>query len=140
MERGPGGEAVRLYTEDEARALLPEVIPVVEGLRDAFVGLRTLQSSIEAEARGAPGDGSLLANPWDQAERENRAESLNHRFRTAAAILSNHGIELKDPERGLIDFYSEREGKVVYLCYLLGEPDLLYWHPLDAGFAGRQPL
>jgi hypothetical protein len=42
---------------------------------------------------------------------------------------------LKDPERGLIDFYSEREGRVVYLCYLLGEPDLLYWHDLDTGFA-----
>ncbi|MGH2608470.1 MAG: DUF2203 domain-containing protein [Tepidiformaceae bacterium] len=131
---------MRLYTEPEARALLPEVVPVVERLRDAFVALRALQSSIEAEARGASGDGSLLANPWDQQARENRAESLNRQLREAAAVLSDHGIELKDPERGLIDFHSEREGKVVYLCYLLGEPDLLYWHDLDAGFAGRQPL
>jgi hypothetical protein len=131
---------MRLYSESEAHAVLPEVIPVVQGLRDAFVELRALQSSIEAEARGASGDGSLLANPWDQSRRENRAEALNQQFRTAAALLANYGIELKDPERGLIDFYSERGGRVVYLCYLLGEPDLLYWHDLDAGFAGRQPL
>lgn len=131
---------MQLYSEAEARALLPEIIPVVQRLRDAFVALRALQSSVEAHSRGASGDGNLLTNPFEREEHDNRAEGLNTELRSAAATLSQHGIELKDPERGLIDFYSERDGKVVYLCYLLGEPDLLYWHDLDSGFAGRQPL
>ena len=47
---------------------------------------------------------------------------------------------MKDPERGLIDFYHERDGQVVYLCWQLGEPDIEWWHDTEAGFAGRQPL
>jgi hypothetical protein len=48
--------------------------------------------------------------------------------------------ELKDIEQGLIDFRTEREGREVYLCWKLGEPDIRWWHELDAGFAGRRPL
>src|SRR5688572_1092524 len=98
---------MRLYTESEARALLPEIIPVVERLREAFLSLRALQASVEAHSRGASGDGNLLANAFDRDEQENRAENLNRELRGAAAVLSHHEIEIKDPERGLIDFHSE---------------------------------
>jgi hypothetical protein len=50
------------------------------------------------------------------------------------------GIELKDPEQGLIDFRSIREGREVYLCWKLGEERVSHWHEIDAGFAGRQAL
>ena len=50
------------------------------------------------------------------------------------------GIELKDLEHGLVDFPSWREGRVVYLCWRLDEERIGYWHELDAGFQGRQPL
>ena len=130
---------MRLYTLEEARALLSRVVPVVEELQEAFAGLRALQASIAAESRGASGDGNLLASPWDSAG-ENRIEQLSRRMRGAAARLEAWGIEVKDPERGLIDFYSQRDGEVVYLCYLLGEPDIAYFHRLADGFAGRQPI
>ena len=130
---------MRLYSESEARAALADVIPIVTRLRDAFVALRALQSSVAADSRGATGDGTLTASAWDE-QGANRAEALNRELQTAAALLGDRDVEVKDPERGLIDFRSERDGRVVFLCYLLGEPDLLYWHELDAGFAGRQPL
>ncbi|HUX86133.1 MAG TPA: DUF2203 family protein [Chloroflexota bacterium] len=41
---------------------------------------------------------------------------------------------------GLVDFPAERDGRVVYLCWRRGEDQIHYWHELDAGFAGRQPL
>lgn len=51
------------------------------------------------------------------------------------------GVQLKDHERGLIDFPSLRDGRVVLLCWQLGEGDRLeWWHDVEAGFAGRQPL
>jgi len=51
------------------------------------------------------------------------------------------GIELKDYSRGLIDFPSIRNGRIVYLCWQLGEPPMIeYWHEIDGGFSGRQPL
>jgi len=130
---------MRRYTVEEARALLPRVIPLVERLRDAFVELRALQASFQAESRGASGDGSLVADPW-AAGGENRLDFLNRTLRTTAAQLDALGIEVKDPERGLVDFYSERDGEVVYLCFLLGEPDIAFWHSLAGGFAGRRPL
>ena len=54
--------------------------------------------------------------------------------------LSGFGCELKDPTIGLIDFLSLRNGREVYLCWHLGEERINFWHYLDAGFAGRQPL
>lgn len=130
---------MRLYTVEEARSVLPEVISIVTELRDAFVELRALHASIEVQARGASGDGHLLADPFD-GEGENRMEHLRAVVQRNAAQLDRMGIEIKDPDRGLIDFFSERDGRVVYLCYLLGEPELAYWHELHTGFAGRQPL
>lgn len=131
---------MRIYTEAEARSLLPEVIPVLERLREAFIGLRALNAAVSAEARGASGDGNLLASPWDEAGGENRAESLTGQLRAAAARLQQWGIELKDPEKGLIDFHHQRGDEAVFLCYLLGEADIAYWHTPAGGFAGRQPL
>ena len=54
--------------------------------------------------------------------------------------LKNLGIELKDYYTGLIDFPCWMDGREVYLCWRLGEPEVAYWHELEAGFAGRQKL
>jgi hypothetical protein len=57
------------------------------------------------------------------------------------AELENLGVQLKDFERGLVDFPSLRDGRVVLLCWQMGEGDELeWWHDVDAGFAGRTPL
>ena len=50
------------------------------------------------------------------------------------------GVELKGIEQGLVDFPTMRDGRVVYLCWQLGEGTIAYWHEIDAGFSGRQPL
>jgi hypothetical protein len=54
--------------------------------------------------------------------------------------ITRLGIELKDIDRGLVDFPSLREGRVVYLCWLVSEPTVSYWHEVEAGFRGRRPL
>ena len=50
------------------------------------------------------------------------------------------GVALKDIEQGLIDFPTERDGRIVYLCWRQGEDEIRFWHELDTGFAGRRPL
>ena len=58
-----------------------------------------------------------------------------------ATEITDAGVKLKDHERGLIDFPSMHEGRVVLLCWQLGEHDQIEWfHELEAGFAGRQPI
>lgn len=131
---------MKRYSLAEAAALLPDVIPVLEAMRDAFVELRAVQAAIAAQARGASGDGHLLADPFEEGEGNNRLEEVNRKFRLAVAQLDRWGIEVKDPDKGLIDFLHEREGRTVYLCFHLGEASIGFWHELNAGFVGRQPL
>jgi hypothetical protein len=54
--------------------------------------------------------------------------------------LRDLGVEPKGAIEGLVDFPAQIDGRLVYLCWKLGEPEVLYWHEIDAGFAGRQPL
>ena len=62
-------------------------------------------------------------------------------FTAEMAELEGMGVQLKDFDRGLIDFPSLRDGRVVLLCWQLGEGDELeWWHDMDAGFGGRTPL
>ncbi|GIW18617.1 MAG: DUF2203 domain-containing protein [Tepidiforma sp.] len=134
------GPAPRLFTLEEARALLPSVVPVLEQLRQAYLELRAIEAARAAAARGATADGHDLAAPFATGEEVDPAESLRDTVRAAVQALEAQGIELKDPARGLIDFPHRRGSRIVYLCYLLGEPTISWWHELDAGFAGRQPL
>jgi hypothetical protein len=59
---------------------------------------------------------------------------------TLGAEIQRLGIVVRDPEAGLIDFPSQREGEEVYLCWRLGEDAVAWWHPTDTGFSGRRPL
>jgi hypothetical protein len=60
---------------------------------------------------------------------------------TAAVERINQvGVLVKDLDQGLVDFYSLRDDEPVFLCWQFGEPAVTWWHPLDEGFASRQPL
>ena len=50
------------------------------------------------------------------------------------------GAEIKDLDAGLIDFRALRQDHEVYLCWKYGEDKIRFWHEIDAGFAGRQPI
>lgn len=63
------------------------------------------------------------------------------RVEDVLAHIRETGADVKDPTMGLVDFFHRRsDGEVVLLCYRDDEEDLLFWHPLDTGFAGRRPL
>jgi hypothetical protein len=62
------------------------------------------------------------------------------KFEQLLKRLHSFGCELKGLEQGLIDFPAIINNRQVYLCWQYNEPEILYWHDLDAGFAGRQPL
>jgi Uncharacterized conserved protein (DUF2203) len=58
----------------------------------------------------------------------------------AAGELEAVDIVLRDVDRGLVDFPALRDGEEVYLCWLVDETEIGYWHEPDAGFTGRRPL
>ena len=54
--------------------------------------------------------------------------------------LTALGLELKDPETGLVDFFGRHQGREICLCWRLGEEKVGHWHELQAGYSGRQPV
>lgn len=129
----------RYFTPEEANALLPEIRPLAEEM----VGHRRRLGA--AEARQAEvlerisGNGGDLA-PSDLAELAEEVEQHATALARCLRDLSALGVQVKDLERGLVDFPALREGEEVLLCWELGEDEVAYWHGVDAGFAGRQPL
>src|SRR5690349_4219574 len=109
-------EPDRLYTVDEARAMVPRLIPVLRRIVESTRTVRGQQQLVAAAARGASADGHALADPFEK----DTMQKLNRTFEEAVALVNSWGIEIKDPERGLVDFYAERNGQIVYLCFLLG--------------------
>ena len=127
---------VRLFTTREANAMLPTLQPLLRALADRHAErgqLEELLIEVEQEAR----DGGSAR---DCVELEVRLDENLAELKRLFEALARHGVEVKDPAIGLIDFHAQRGVEVVYLCYKLGEPEVAYWHPLDDGYRGRKPL
>jgi hypothetical protein len=122
----------RHYTLGQATAALPWVRERLERLREAHAQLN------EKEARDALSD----AAPGNGGGEPGQVVSEGFlSLRSALVELQEMDIVLRDLERGLVDFPSLRDGREVYLCWVEQEEDEIgYWHELDAGYAGRQPL
>ena len=128
----------RSFTVDEATALLPRLREIVPELQDKKLALDRLRHELEEATQAAAGNGHLQAEELSQKRRE--AQVLAERLNKLLAEVNELGCELKGLEEGLIDFPTQREGRTVYLCWRLGEEQIAYWHELDTGFGGRQPL
>ena len=128
----------RYYTLSEANAMLTPLTRLLNSMQQQAAQLAAIQrrkEQVKEKIRGNghrnPAEDQLVADLESQAESE--IESLVSR-------LSDWGIELKDLSDGLVDFPAQREGRTVYLCWKLGEPEIAFWHELTTGFTGRQPV
>lgn len=133
-EPSPGGQV--LFTLAEANALLPALIPVLTTLRDQKTAFDEARRSLGRLSPTMRGNGHGAQAAELEATLTRLAEAMSAGVRQIVA----QGVEVKDLDLGLIDFPSLRDGRVVYLCWRLGEESIAYWHDLSAGFAGRQPL
>lgn len=125
---------MKLFTVEEANALLPTVRSIVTRIQRAHARvLDSHEATQQAAARASLGGGGIEGGSAYIATLMSLAE--------LAGQLEALGVQLKDYERGLIDFPAMRDGRVVLLCWQSCEGDTLaWWHDLEAGFAGRQPL
>ena len=125
---------MKLFTVEEANSLLGDVRPIVRKIQRAHQRLGTFQRAAKHAAEGAEHGGGGLPNGEHYAQ-------LLIDLSVGAGDLESLGIQLKDYSHGLIDFPSMRDGRVVLLCWKADEGDNIeWWHDVEAGFAGRQPL
>jgi hypothetical protein len=126
---------MKLFSVDEANALLPAVRRIVVDIvlaHQRVAESRELAKSV-AEVAHATGGGFMP----EGASYVHALTSLVE----GATKLEALGVQLKDYERGLIDFPAMRDGRVVLLCWQLDDGNQIeWWHDLETGFAGRQPL
>ncbi len=127
---------MRVFTRAEASALLPGLIPNLEALREAKKEVDRLRAELERLTPTMRGNGSGA----DAARIENRLAELGATIQRRIRPILAQGVLIQDIELGLIDFPAEREGRVVLLCWRLGEETIGFWHELNGGFAGRRPL
>lgn len=126
------------FTREEAEALLPQISAVLRQIQDDRKSMLQTQEELDNLRLQAAGNGYHLHERMLHLQRELALHAAN--LRKLAEQLDTFGCELKDPDKGLIDFLSLRDGREIYLCWFLGEERINYWHYISAGFAGRQPL
>jgi hypothetical protein len=121
----------RHFTLEEADALLPRLASLLGDLREARDRLT------DSEAHEAL-SGSAQANGGGSSGRQVGEAFLE--VRRLLGEVESLGLVLRDLDRGLIDFPAILEGREVYLCWELGEAKIGFWHHLETGYGGRQPL
>lgn len=132
--------ADRTFTFDEAKTLLP----VLESLLRASIEGKKLIESVDAELQELAHrvflQGGLHVNVVHMARRKAEREKAIQRVKDALAEIDAAGVQVKDLDIGLLDFPCEVDGRVVLLCWKLGENDITHWHSVSEGFAGRKPI
>lgn len=126
------------FTRDEAEALLPQITVVLLEIQEHRQAMQHAEEELSALRAQSLNNGHHLHERVERLQKTlvEHIEALQ----TLARELRQFGCELKDPDTGLIDFLSIRGGHEIYLCWRLGEERINFWHYLDAGFMGRQPL
>jgi hypothetical protein len=146
--RGYNRVVSRFYAPDEANALLPDVVTVVDRLRDqrgSLVTLRDRYRDRETVVLGRLVSDDPLDASDDTDDPELRTIRLRMRgivdqMQADAAWLDERGIVLRDIATGLLDFPAVAGGRRVWLCWRSGEPEVGWWHRQDEGFTGRRPI
>jgi hypothetical protein len=128
----------RSFSREEADDLLPEIAPLLWELRRQYGRMKSATEKAAALRERSKGNGHALAEELAAAEQDRVTAATA--VEQLAERITGIGIELKDPEQGLVDIHSEIGGRHVYLCWKLGEERIEWWHDLDTGFAGRQRL
>ncbi len=128
-----------LFTLEQAEALLSQVREEIVAMQALKREIDELRADLARVVETASGNGHVT-DTEGVAQKRRRAEALVEQLNARLARLNAWGCELKGIDEGLVDFPSERDGRVVCLCWRLGEEGISWWHELDAGFAGRQPI
>jgi len=122
----------KLFTVEEANALLPKLRELLEDVAAHRDAMRERAPHME------PILASSVLNGGGRVGSEYGVEAYN--LYLAIGRIRGLGVLLKDLGTGLLDFPHEREGRVVFLCWKPPEERIAFWHEIEAGFAGRQPL
>jgi hypothetical protein len=122
----------RLFSLSEANHLIPHLEQHLTAVKKGKAVLIHTKDEIKKASKNAQfGGGSCMAPHYISA-----LEQINDHLQK----IQEMGVLVKDVEMGLCDFPHLHEGRVVYLCWKLGEPEVGRWHEVHSGYASRRPI
>jgi hypothetical protein len=128
----------KFFTIDEANAALPLVRAIAKDLSELSRDVIDRRERLALLRDGRDDATDMYSEELVQVEDE--LEKDSQRLREYVEELLKLGVEPKNGPEGLVDFPTMMDGRPAYLCWKLSEPEVLFWHDIEAGFAGRQPL
>ncbi len=129
----------KVFTIEQANATLPLVRVITTDLVTLAQAIYERRQRLDSLTAGrSPRENDPYSGELSQIEEE--LEKDVQKLREYVDELRTIGAEPKDPLLGLVDFPCLIDGRLVYLCWKLGEKDIVFWHELDEGFSGRRPL
>lgn len=135
----PSYRPSKLFTLEQANAALPLVRAITSDLAQLS---REVQERRERLALLSAGHGQGAKDPYAEelAQIEEELDKDSQQLQVYVDELRALGVEPKGGVEGLVDFPAMIDDRLVFLCWKLGESEVLYWHEIDAGFQGRQSL
>jgi hypothetical protein len=131
---------MRTFTLDEAQSLLPVLESLLKRAMEGRRFAQTAESDLNEVAQRIYFAGGMRVNTTGVARQRAEMEEHLKRVRESIAEIDAIGVQVKDLESGLLDFPCRLDDEIVLLCWRMGEPAIEYWHTMDAGFKGRQPV
>ena len=132
--------ADRTFTLQEAQNLLPVLESLLRSAMDGKKLIEAVDNELQELAHRVLMSGGLLVNVVQMARRKAEREKAIHRVKDTLAEINAIGVQVKDIEIGLLDFPCRVEGRIVLLCWKVGEQGITHWHTSSEGFAGRKPV
>jgi len=126
----------KLFTINEANALLPIVRPLIEKLLDTIRRLRVKSEMVIRAEQIDPETPNLMGRLQQNEEIAGLIKQIND----SVNEIQQPGCVCKGVEQGLLDFPCLLGKEIVFLCWQYGEAEVVYWHRIEDGFAGRRPL
>lgn len=135
-------QPVKTFTVDEANAAIPFLEASFRSIMECRQRQKLLNRDIQ-DLHEIWGDQIFEERNMDNkfyTEKIGKRDVLTKLIQKDVERISQHGCLIKDLDNGLVDFYFDRAGELVFLCWRYGEKNITHWHPLDSGFAARRHI
>lgn len=131
---------MKTFILDEAQSLLPVLESLLNRAIEARQAAAELQEEFSALNRRVFMMGGMTIDIAAVQRRKTTFEALVQRAKDSLQEIDAIGVQVKDLDTGLLDFPCLLEGETVLLCWKRGEPRIEFWHRVEDGFRGRQPI
>ena len=131
---------MKTFTLDEAQSLLPVLEALLKRAIEGKQAAEQIEGELSELSRRIYLSGGMKVDVSQVSRQRAEMETHLQRVRESIAESDSIGVQVKDLEAGLLDFPCRLEEEVVLLCWRMGETAIEYWHTVEEGFQGRQPV